>query len=90
MRTDRKLQACAAGPGLVLAVLAPKCPLCVAAWLAALGLGTTLAPWLKPLLLACALGLLAASLAVTRKRRRTGTCCDGAARPRDQRGTSSP
>jgi len=49
---------------VLLGLLAPKCPLCAAAWLSALGVGGTvsgaLAAWLRPLLLgtaACALAL---------------------------------
>jgi len=73
--------ACMTGPGLLLALLAPKCPLCAAAWLSALGLGAQLAPWLRPMMLTAAgLVITAALLRAARssKRPRPGLprpCC---------------
>lgn len=55
-----------------LAILAPKCPMCLAAYLSLFGLGA-IASWLAPVLLplGLAVGLVAvASLVVTRRRAR--------------------
>jgi hypothetical protein len=74
-RPDRRLARAAASLGsLVLAVLLPKCPVCVAAWLSALGvgasLGATLAPVLRPLGFTLAALALAVFLAGEWRRRR--------------------
>lgn len=90
--TDSKLQAvrhawrtaCMSGPGLLLGILAPKCPLCAAVWLSSLGVGGTLAaqlaPWMKPVALLMAAGglllLLAAAARVMMKPKRK--CCGDA------------
>lgn len=47
-RRPRAMLYLAFAPGLLL-MLAPKCPLCIAAYLSFLGVGATLiAPWLRP------------------------------------------
>ncbi len=69
-------------------VLAPKCPLCVAAWLSALGIGAAgaglLAPWVRPVGFAvAAAGVVALAWAEWRwlrerrrvQARRGGGCC---------------
>jgi hypothetical protein len=69
-----------AGPGVVLAVLLPKCPLCVAALLSWLGFGaafaSALAPWLHHVLLAVAVCAIASGVAsaIVRLRRSTHVC----------------
>ena len=65
------------------AILLPKCPLCIAAFLGALGIGATgsmlVAPWLRP---ACiVLAVLGAAAFVVSRRRKVGSrveassCC---------------
>ena len=49
----------------VLAALAPKCPLCLSAYLSVLGVGVAGASLLTPLLLPLGLGLIALSFAAT-------------------------
>ena len=63
-------------PGLLLA-LAPKCPLCLAAYLSVLGVGAgaaqAIAPWIRPVaasLLVLALGLTVAAWISYRRRPR--------------------
>ena len=79
----------AVGSG-ALAVLAPKCPACVAAWLTALGLGAgfaaDFAPWLRPAAWSIvAAGAVATAALLYRRRRRarsnshTSQCCGAAA-----------
>ncbi len=65
--------------GLLL-VLAPKCPLCLAAYLSVLGVGAgmaaALAPWLRPaaaVLLVLALGLTVAAWISQRRAARAGS-----------------
>ncbi|MEJ7599152.1 MAG: hypothetical protein WKG01_14685 [Kofleriaceae bacterium] len=59
------------GPGLVLAV-APKCPLCVAAYLSLFGAGAAaaIAPWVRPGALGLIVVLAIASVASAVYRRR--------------------
>jgi len=64
-----------AGPGLVLTVLAPKCPLCVAAYLAWLGLGTSVAQFAVPLMRPVGFALLAFAVAAHLLSRRALRCC---------------
>jgi hypothetical protein len=64
-----------AGPGLLLTVLAPKCPLCVAAYLAWLGLGTSVAQFAVPLMRPVGLTLLAIAVAFQLFSRRAPRCC---------------
>jgi|SRR6185312_16239925 len=52
-----------AGPGIVLTLLVPKCPLCVAALLTSLGLGSALASQLAPWLHAAWFGIGCAAIA---------------------------
>jgi hypothetical protein len=75
----------AAPSGLLLAILVPKCPLCLAAYLSSLGLGAELAqqsaPWLRTLGIALAgaalvCGVGARLLAVLRTRATRGECLD--------------
>jgi hypothetical protein len=71
--------ASAAGSGLLLAAVLPKCPLCAAVLLSALGLGGVLpvwfAPWLRVgLALATSLIVLTLWAAATRGQRRSGQC----------------
>jgi hypothetical protein len=55
----RRLRGAASGIGAaLLAVLVPKCPLCVAAWLTALGVGATGAGLIAPLVRPAALALI--------------------------------
>jgi hypothetical protein len=55
----RRLRGAASGIGAgLLAVLIPKCPLCVAAWLTALGVGATGAGLVAPLVRPVALALI--------------------------------
>ena len=65
---------------IILAALIPKCPLCVAAALSAVGLGATigasLAPIVRPVAFVCAAIALLASVRVVWRRRHTSTCGD--------------
>jgi hypothetical protein len=75
--------ACLSSPGLLLTLIAPKCPLCAAAWLSSLGAGSALAaqlaPWLRPAaLLGAALALLLLTAALARGRKRVAVCCSAA------------
>jgi hypothetical protein len=63
-RLRRAARASASLAALVVAVLIPKCPLCVAAALSALGLGATLGSWLAPAVRPLGLGLAVAGLLV--------------------------
>jgi hypothetical protein len=68
---------CSAGPGLILTLLLPKCPLCVAALLGSLGLGSALAAELAPhlrYLALLALVLPLAYFAITRIRTQRSAC----------------
>jgi hypothetical protein len=64
--------ACAAPPGVLLAVFAPKCPLCVAAYLSSLGIGVGLVrqttTWLSLLWAAAICGALALGVRWMRRR----------------------
>lgn len=81
MTTIRKASEVGAALGAaLLAVLVPKCPVCVAAWLMALGLGAGVshgaAPFVRPAAFTLAgLGGLALALAVWRRRSRRAPCC---------------
>lgn len=78
---------------IALAALIPKCPLCVAAALSALGLGAaisaSLAPVVRPLGLALAVVALVLAARGEWRRRRRHSCeaaCAAAAAPLDPRG----
>lgn len=60
--TLRALPAASSVGGALLLVLAPKCPLCLAAYLTAAGLSFGGAAWVAPLLRPLTLALLAAAL----------------------------
>ena len=53
-----------AGPGIVLTLLVPKCPLCVGALLTSLGLGSALARQLAPWVHAAWYGIGCAAIAL--------------------------
>jgi hypothetical protein len=78
----------AMAPAALLAVLAPKCPACLAVWLAFLGAGTAAA--VAPLLYPASIAVAAVALAwmvVRRARRRwppAGRGAGGCWRPRDR------
>lgn len=78
MTNNAKRTVCAVGPGLVLTVLVPKCPLCVAALLSSLGLGSLLAARLAPHVhyFALALPLAIYAFMIVRARRRSCSCSD--------------
>jgi hypothetical protein len=63
-RTRRAASASASLGALLVAALIPKCPLCVAAALSALGLGATLGSALAPLLRPVGFGLAVVALVV--------------------------
>jgi hypothetical protein len=70
---------CAFGPGLMFMLLLPKCPLCVAALLGSVGVGSVIAAKLAPLVHNFALVALALPLAIyafifVRARRRSCSC----------------
>lgn len=70
---------CAVGPGLLLTLLMPKCPLCVAVLLSSVGLGGALATKLAPSLQLLPLAALALPLAIyaytfIRARKRPQAC----------------
>jgi hypothetical protein len=76
MRRERVRRALASASALLLAALIPKCPLCLAAALSTLGLGatvgSTLAPWLRPVALGLSvLAVLGVARAEWRRRRDT-------------------
>lgn len=71
----RVARASASIGAIVVAVLIPKCPLCIAAWLSAIGvgatLGLTLAPVVRPSVIALAvLALVVVARGEWRRRRR--------------------
>lgn len=84
---------CAVGPGLLLTLLMPKCPLCVAAVLSSLGIGGALASKLAPYLhsaalIALALPMVVLAILFVRARRRACTCDQGGSRFTSQKPSS--
>jgi len=74
--------------GLIALAVLPKCPLCVAAYLTALGLSASIAALLAPFLrlgalLVVVLALLAGLFALwrTRERQAAPACCPGSTHP---------
>jgi hypothetical protein len=79
-----------AGPGLVLTLLAPKCPLCVAAYLAWLGLGSSVAQLAVPLMRPVGLALLIVAVAAHLLTRRSLRCCRDSSPANSRQARSSP
>jgi hypothetical protein len=79
---------------LVGTLLVPKCPLCVAAWLPAIGLGVTGATWLAPILRigGFAIAAIGATLLVTLewRRRRSAATQPAVTRPSPASGIDGP
>jgi hypothetical protein len=66
---------------MLLAALIPKCPLCIAAALSALGVGASFSAWLSPALRPMGFALVAVTLLVFargewRRRRRRACGCE--------------
>ena len=72
--TRRVASASASIGAVVVAALIPKCPLCVAAALSAIGVGASLAPIVRPVGLVVAAVALAAAARVEWRRRKRLTC----------------
>lgn len=80
MSADRAASGASSLVALLGAALVPKCPLCVAAWLGALGLGSAMSAEVAPLVrpavfVLAALTVLVAAATLLRHRRRPARCC---------------